>query len=323
MPKYVKLAAHSDIDKLHRWTSKREKWTITDLRLFTDIKGIQKTSWHKEVNEVFRGIYTAASGMIAQQRKTEILTNNMANVNTPGFKAEQTTIRSFPEMLLSAIDETNAPALKGLKRNQIQPIGTLSTGIYLQETMPNFVQGDVYETDFNTDFAIVNGSLPAGSAIFFRLAHPEGGEAYTRNGNFTLDGQGYLVTGDGYYVLSDTGARIRIPGEDFQVADDGTVYVNNQQIARIGIAYAENPYQLAKQNNGLFRTQNGQALPSAYVQGNVTFAIKQKHLEGSTVDPAKSMTDLLTAYRAFEANQKVIQAYDKSMEKAVNEIGKV
>lgn len=61
---------------------------------------------------MFRGIYTAASGMLAQQRKTEILTNNMANANTPGFKAEQTTIRSFPEMLMSAIDDTNVPTKK-------------------------------------------------------------------------------------------------------------------------------------------------------------------------------------------------------------------
>ncbi|WP_096550339.1 flagellar hook-basal body protein [Ureibacillus thermosphaericus] len=272
---------------------------------------------------MFKGLYTAASGMLAQQRKTEILTNNMANVNTPGFKAEQTSIRSFPEMLLSAIDDTNVPTKKGLNLNQIQQIGTISTGIYLQETMPNFTQGDVYETNLNTDFALVNGNIPAGGNIFFRLAHPDGGEAYTRNGNFTLDGQGYLVTGDGYYVLSETGARIQLPNEDFQVADNGAVYVNNQQIATIGVAFVENANELVKQNNGIFRTQNGQALPSAFAQGNITFAMKQKFLEGSNVDPAQAMTELLTAYRAFEANQKVLQAYDRSMEKAVNEIGKV
>lgn len=274
-------------------------------------------------NGVFKGIYTAASGMLAQQRKTEILTNNMANANTPGYKAEQTTIRSFPEMLLSAIDDTNVPTKKGLNLNLIQPIGNLSTGIYLQETMPNFAQGDIYETEYTTNLALVNGNLPAGSSIFFRLAHPDGGEAYTRNGNFTLDGQGYLVNADGYYVLSETGNRIQLPNEDFQVAENGAVYVNNQQVATIGVAYAQNAYQLIKQDNGLFRTQDGGALPSAYAQNEITFAMKQKYLEGSNVDAAQSMTQLLTAYRAFEANQKVIQAYDKSMEKAVNEIGKV
>ncbi|MED3661398.1 flagellar hook-basal body protein [Ureibacillus sp. FSL K6-8385] len=272
---------------------------------------------------MFKGIYTAASGMLAQQRKTEILTNNMANANTPGYKAEQTSIRSFPEMLMSAIGDTNVPVKKGLKLGQIRPVGNLSTGIYLQETMPNFNQGAVYETEFNTDFALIDGELPAGSSIFFRLSHPNGGEAYTRNGNFTLDGQGYLVTGDGYYVLSDTGARIQLPSEDFQVTEDGSVYVGNRRIARIGVAFAQNANRLVKEDNGLFRTENGQALPSAYGRANVTFGLKQRHLEGSNVDAAQSMAELLTAYRAFEANQKVVQAYDRSMDKAVNEIGKV
>lgn len=272
---------------------------------------------------MFRGIYTAASGMLAQQRKTEILTNNMANANTPGFKAEQTTIRSFPEMLMSVIDDTNVPTKKGLNLNLIRPIGNLSTGIYLQETMPNFAQGNVYETDYNTDLALMNGNLPAGSSIFFRLAHPDGGEAYTRNGNFALDGQGYLVNGDGYYVLSENGDRIQLPNEEFQVTEDGAVYVNGQQVARIGVAFAPNANDLVKQDNGLFRTQDGQALPSAFAEGDVTFSIRQRFLEGSNVDAAQSMTELLTAYRAFEANQKVVQAYDKSMDKAVNEIGKV
>ncbi|NLY78826.1 MAG: flagellar hook-basal body protein [Lysinibacillus sp.] len=276
---------------------------------------------------MFKGLYTATSGMLAQQRKTEILTNNMANVNTPGYKGEQTSIRSFPEMLLSAIDDTNVPTQKGLNFNQYQPIGTLSTGIYLQETMPDFTQGNVYETNFNTDIALINGNMPTDgdttSTIFFRLAHPDGGEAYTRNGNFTLDGQGYLVTADGYYVLSETGDRILLPNEEFQVAENGNIYVNNQQVATLGVAFAQNPNELVKQDNGLFRTQDGGALPSAYAQAGVTFALKQNFLEGSNVDPAQAMTELLTAYRAFEANQKVLQAYDRTMDKAVNEIGKV
>lgn len=278
---------------------------------------------------MFKGFYTVASGMIAQQRKTEIITNNMANANTPGYKADQSTIRSFPDMLISAIGNTNIPTEKNLNFQNAQEIGGLNTGVYLQETLANYVQGSLMQTNLTTDVALIDGTLPIDEesgnqgAIFFRLEHPNGGEAYTRNGNFTLDGQGYLVNGNGYYVLSNEGERIYLPNDDFQVAEDGTITFADVNVAQIGVSFSANPDVLLKQDNGLFRTIDGALLPSAYNQEGVAFGLKQSYLEGSNVDSARSMTDLLTAYRAFEANQKVLQAYDQSMQKAVNEIGKV
>lgn len=278
---------------------------------------------------MFKGFYTVASGMVAQQRKTEILTNNMGNANTPGFKADQSTIRSFPDMLLSAKGTTNIPTQKGLNLSELKQIGALNTGIYLQETLANYTQGSIYETNLTTDIALIDGTIPVNEetgksgAIFFRLQHPEGGEAYTRNGNFTLDGQGYLVNGNGLYVLDENGQQIQLPNDDFQLIENGGIYVNGAQVATIGVSFSTNPDELVKQDNGLFRTIDGTNLPTAYGQEGLTFSMKQSYLEGSNVDSAQSMTDLLTAYRAFEANQKVLQAYDRSMEKAVNEIGKV
>lgn len=278
---------------------------------------------------MFKGFYTVTSGMIAQQRKTEVLTNNMANANTPGYKADQTTIRSFPDMLISAIGNTNIPTQNGLNLKKNNPIGAVNTGLYLQETLANYTQGSLLETGLATDVALIDGTLPIDpqtnkqGAIFFRLAHPNGGEAYTRNGNFTLDGQGYLVNSNGYYVLSNEGERIQLPSDDFQITDDGNIYVNNQRVATLGISFAQRPDELVKQDNGLFRTEDNGNLPSAYGVAGVSFGLKQKYLEGSNVDASQTMTNLLTAYRAFEANQKVLQAYDKSMDKAVNEIGKV
>lgn len=278
---------------------------------------------------MFKGFYTVASGMIAQQRRTEVISNNMANANTPGFKSDQSTIRAFPNMLLTAVGNTNIPTEQELNVTTIQPIGELNTGVYLQETLANYSQGSIVETSLNTDFALLDAAMPvdeesgATGAVFFRLEHPEGGEAYTRNGNFTLDGQGYLVNGQGYYVLSDTGERIQLPNDDFQLSQEGTVYVGDEQVATIGVAFSANPDVLAKQDNGLFQTIDDTALPTAYGQNGVNFSLQQRYLEGSNVDTAQSMTELLTAYRAFEANQKVLQAYDKSMDKAVNEIGRV
>lgn len=277
---------------------------------------------------MFRGFYTVATGMIAQQRRTELLTNNISNANTPGFKEDQSSIRSFPDMLLSSINAKRIPTEKGLIHNMAQPIGTVNTGIYMQDVLANYEQGQLRESDFSTDFALVDGNLPRNAegvqgAILFRLQHESGqGEAYTRNGNFTVDGQGYLTNPQGLYVLSDTGQRIRVNSDDFRLADDGMIYnANNQQIARLGVSYAANPTALTKQDNGLFRAEAN--LPSAYNANGVTFAVQQNFLEGSNVDGARSMTELMTAYRAFEANQKILQAYDRSMEKAVNEIGKV
>ena len=279
---------------------------------------------------MFKGFYTVTSGMTAQQRKTEILTNNMANANTPGFKAEQSTIRSFPDMLMSAITSNGIPTEKGLNSMKATPVGTLNAGVYLQESLSNYTQGSLIETGLSTDVALIDGNLPIDEAsgkpgsIFFRLQHPDGNEAYTRNGSFTLDGQGNLVTGMGLYVLDSNGETIQLESDDFSISPDGTILnENGVQVAQLGVSFAANTDVLMKQDNGLFRMLEGEALPSAYDTDGVTFSLQQQYLEGSNVDAAQSMTSLLSAYRAFEANQKVLQAYDKSMDKAVNEIGRV
>ena len=277
---------------------------------------------------MFRGFYTVATGMIAQQRRTELLSNNLANANTPGFKAEQSTIRSFPDMLLSSIGGTNASADEQSGTQSMNQVGVLNTGVYMQETIPNYVQGQIYSTDLSTDMALIDGNLPRNEngvtgSIFFRLQYPTGGEAYTRNGNFTLDGQGYLVNAQGLYVLADTGERIQLQNDDFQLTQDGYIVANNQQVARVGVAYAENPNLLQKQDNGVLRLQEDGTLPNAFDVEGVNFSLRQNYLEGSNVDASRTMTELMTAYRAFEANQKILQAYDRSMDKAVNEIGKI
>lgn len=279
---------------------------------------------------MFKGFYTVATGMIAQQRKTEILTNNMANANTPGFKSDQTTIRSFPDMLMSAVSSTTIPTEKGFALKKLNTVGALNAGVYLQETMPNQVQGQIYSTGLTTDVALINGTLPTDAAsgntgtIFFRVENENGTESYTRNGNFTMDGQGNLVNPQGLYVLDSNGERLQFANDNIRISPDGAIFdENNAQVGTLGVAFSANPDVLVKRDNGLYNTLDGVALPTAYGQADVQFSMQQQYLEGSNVDSAKAMTDLLTAYRAFEANQKVLQTYDKSMDKAVNEIGRI
>ena len=97
----------------------------------------------------------------------------------------------------------------------------------------------------------------------------------------------------------------------------------NTAVATLGISFAQRPDMLLKQGNGMFVTEGGENLAAANGTAGVTYSMQQGYLEGSNVDAARTMTDMLTAYRAFEANQKILQAYDRSMEKAVTEVGRV
>jgi flagellar basal-body rod protein FlgF len=277
---------------------------------------------------MFRGFYTVASGMIAYQRKAEMLTNNMANVHTPGFKADQSAMRAFPEMLLKRIDEMTIPTEKKLNILKTPTVGSLNTGVYMQEAIPNFKQGDLQETSLPTDLALLDVLVPTSEenglngALFFTIQHPTDGVRYTRNGNFTIDPEGFLTTSAGWYVLDDEGNRIQLPNDDFMVRPNGVIEANGQEIAQIGIAFAENVHALQKDGEGLYRLPEG-TLPNANEVDGVQYQLRQGFIERSNVDPTRTMTDLLTAFRAFEANQKVLQAYDRSMEKAANEIGRI
>ncbi|MBE1555688.1 flagellar hook-basal body protein [Sporosarcina limicola] len=277
---------------------------------------------------MFRGFYTAGSGMIAQQRKTEMLANNLANAKTPGFKAENSTIRSFPEMYMSSIETARIPTKNGFQMKGLSPAGSLSTGVYMQETIPSFVQGQLQETGLTTDVALIDGYLPTNEtgtkgAVFFRLKNEDGREIYTKNGNFTIDPSGYLTNPTGHYVLNNKGSRIALQNDDIHITEEGVIMSDDKAVATLGIAFAQRPDALMKQGTGMFVTEDGENLPGAAGTQGVTYSMQQRYLESSNVDAASTMTDMLTAYRAFEANQKILQAYDRSMEKAVTEVGRV
>ncbi|GIN69731.1 flagellar hook-basal body complex protein FlhO [Bacillus sp. J14TS2] len=259
---------------------------------------------------MLRGLSTAASGMYAQQRKTDLITNNLANMNTPGYKESQSAIRAFPEMLLQKVGGMEKPNLP-------REVGSINTGVYMQETMPKYVQGDLHQTNQNTDLALTNG--PNGSVFF--TVEDQNQVKYTRNGRFVLDGDGVLTTSEGIPVLDRQGNQITLDSDQFTVTANGTIMENENQIAQLGITLATDPHELIQEGNGLLRVEEGVAdLPFADQE---PFIVSQGFYERSNVDSSRAMTEMLSAYRSFEANQKIVQAYDRSLDKAVNEVGKV
>ncbi|WP_240376129.1 flagellar hook-basal body protein [Bacillus piscicola] len=262
---------------------------------------------------MLRGFYSAASGMITQQRRTEMLTDNISNLNTPGYKADNGSIRTFPEMLLEA--RGGASPFNGNPR----PIGELATGVYMQERTPNFTQGDVRGTGIKTDAALLQGNLPDGSALFFTVQNEAGETRYTRNGNWTVDGAGFLTTSQGFYVLGEDGDPIAVENENFMLMADGTIRNENGTVSgQLGVAYAEDAQDLVKEGSGLLRAETGD-LPAA----DADYQVQQGFLERSNVDPTRTMTEMMESYRVFEANQRILQAYDQNMQRAVNDIGRL
>ncbi|NEW08880.1 flagellar hook-basal body protein [Paenibacillus sp. SYP-B3998] len=297
---------------------------------------------------MLRGLYTAASGMISEQRRHDTITNNIANINSPGFKQGNALSRSFPEMLISTI--------RGGQGASTAPLGKLNTGVFSEENISLHAQGDLQETQNPFDFALVsNIQLPgmtfdaAGKYVnadgertfqpqaLFTVLNADGEQRYSLNGKFTVDTTGQLVNSNGNPVVGRDGQPIRLidgtgqPIHTFKVTDKGEFLGNNgfpltnAAGGPIGLmlSRAENPNLLLREGNGLYRINPGDEATVTQVAAGDQVEVRQGFVERSNVNTSQSMVDMMSALRAYEANQKVIQSYDKSMEKAANEVGRV
>lgn len=288
---------------------------------------------------MLRGLYTAAAGMVTQQRRHDTVTNNISNLNTPGFKQVNAISRSFPDMLLD---------LTGIKGDKPRPIGIVNTGVFAEESLSIHHQGDLSDTGRASDFAIVsdidvpgatfdesgkyvapNGEVMFQPQVFFTVQDHNGEVRYTRDGTFALNDEGFLVTGDGSFVLGVDNEPIQFdPG----TALEGLTLTRAQRFVdadtgadtgmQLLLTLVDNPNKLIREGNSKFRLDDG-AGEARPVNANDRFEVRQGFVERSNVDPAQAMVDMMAAVRAYEANQKMIQFYDKSLERAVNDIGRV
>lgn len=253
---------------------------------------------------MLRSIYLSATNMIVQRAKVDVISNNIANTDTTGYKSDKLVSRSFSDMLLSRIDD---PAtLRTSER-----VGSLNTGVHVDELITDFSQGAMEETGEKTSLAI------NGENAFFVIATPAG-DRYTRDGSFHLNAEGYLVTSSGAFVQGESGSNIQINASDFSVDGQGNVLVSGKNVAKLKFASFSDTAALRKAGENLFYNYGG-----ATVETAKGFSVKQGFLEVSNTNIAAQVIDMMSASRSYETSQRVVKMLDESLGKAVNEVGRV
>jgi flagellar basal-body rod protein FlgG len=245
--------------------------------------------------------------MMLQRRHMEIITNNIANADTTGFKKEYLVSHSFDEVLIRRINDD--PHVLGRRIFDRAPgVGPLHLGTQVDQLYINFSDGSLDGTERSTDLALM------GDAFF--VMQTADGERYTRTGAFYIDQLGYLVDGEGNFLLGENGP-ILVGGLNFTVDQAGGVRVGNNFIDTIRVASFEDNGMLRKQGSNLFfALEAPQAAANPYV-------IAQGFLENSNVDIGREMVDMLTIFRTYETNQRMLTMIDETVGKAVNEIGRL
>ncbi len=260
---------------------------------------------------MIRGLYTSAWSMIANSKKMDVITNNMANVNTAGFKKDTVVFESFPDLLTKRINDTK----------NTSNIGSMSLSHDVGEVFTYFTQGQMNQTNNKMDLAISddNGSETPTPAFFtVGVRDSQSGELkeyYTKDGSFVLNSDNQLVTKDGHMVLGQNGPITLQPG-DFTVNEKGNIVQNGAIIDTLKITQFSDATKLRKYGDNLIENTDGETT-------QFTGSVLQGFSEESNVNVINEMVDMITVMRAYEANQKVLQSHDSLLEKAVNEVGVV
>lgn len=253
---------------------------------------------------------TASTGLSAQQRYVEIISNNLANINTSGFKKVRP---EFQDLLYETLRPAGNVARTGVEPlNEVQ----IGSGTELVATTRSYTQGDVQSTNNPLDMAI-NGEG------FFVVQKPDNTFAYTRDGSFQLNRQGEIVTSQGYRLYPN----LSVPDDAIQVniTRDGVVNVlsegatDESSIGQIELARFVNPGGLRAVGDNMLVATPASGQPIFEQAGsNNTGELLQAHLESSNVDIVEEMVNMITAQRAYELNSKAVTTADDVLNTAVN-----
>ncbi len=259
---------------------------------------------------MLKGLYTAWTGMVNEQNRMDIMTNNLANASTVGFKKEGSTSQAFDDILAVKIKDASL----GDER-LVQPLGYNNPGVKIGENYTDFTQGSFRVTDNTYDLAIAGEGF---FAVEFTNKAGETSTLYTRAGQFTLTNEGYLVNENGDYVLDTQNRRIQLNTLiDSKIDNSGTIWQNDAAVAQIQVADFEDYNYLEKYGETYYRPVEGASLTQADAE------IKSGYLEMSNVQIVSEMVNMIAITRAYESNQKIIQTYDGSLDIAVNQLGRL
>jgi flagellar basal-body rod protein FlgG len=258
-------------------------------------------------------LYTAATGMDSLQTKLDVIANNLANVNTTGFKRDRATFEDLfyrHEVLPGALDAAG----------QLTPVGTqVGLGSRVSSTQTDFDQGAFQQSNRQLDVAIEGNG-------FFRVIDPGGETLYTRAGNFSINADGALVVGSaGTGRLLEPQVTIPQDATGIVISPDGQVSVRQagqaalQQLTQIQLSTFINPQGLLKLGENLYAQTEASGTPIDGNPGaNGIGALRQNALEASNVEPVQELIDLITTQRAFELNSQAIQAGDQILQLVAN-----
>ena len=254
------------------------------------------------------GIYMAASGALAYEKRLQIISNNLANANTVGYKMDHGQFQS--------IDRADLPASSTLTGPEMNTSQAQSFWFEFN-SYTDFTHGSLKNTANDFDLALIGKG-------FFCVQKPDGVH-YTRKGDFTLNTDGVLVTRNGWPVMGD-GGEITVNNKEnphrykkFAVDEDGNVSVDGKEIGSLRIVEFSEPSRLRKMGDTLFKPAEN----SPPAQEAQDFKVSQGFVELSNVDVVKMMTEMIEVLRGYESYQKVIRTADEASARAINEVGKV
>ena len=250
------------------------------------------------------GLYAAVSGSMVQEKRMEILSNNLANVNTSGFKEDRPIFREFYNKVQNTIMLTDTASQGSSMLAQKMNMGYLT----FSGVKTDFSAGDMKYTGNPLDVAI-NG--PG----FFVVDTPRG-ELYTRMGNFSLNDKGELVTHEGY-TLKGRGKSIKIEGTEITIDRKGAVTVDKVEVDTLKLVDFEDYTALRKVGDNLFEDSGGNVRKAEECE------IKHRTLELSNINIVKEMVKMIDVLRLYESYQKVIQSLDETTSRATREVGAV